>query len=85
MSRLPVRQPDLAELNLVRTENPGEIGVVFLFSPCRPEFGLNLGQSGPRSLHLLLALFDLCLAGYKAVAFTTTGNHQLVRVCNFSP
>ena len=41
---------DLAELDLVRTEDPGEIGVVFLFSPCRPEFGLDLGQASPRGL-----------------------------------
>ena len=75
---------DLAELNLVRAEDPGEIGVVFLFSPCRPEFSLDLGQASPRRLQLVLTLFDLGLARNKAVPFAAAGDDQPIGVFNFS-
>ena len=37
---------NLAELDLVPIEDLGVIGVISLFSPCRPEPDLNLTQLG---------------------------------------
>jgi hypothetical protein len=76
---------DLAELNLVRTEDPGEIALVFLFSPCRPEFSLDLGQPSPRRLQLVLTLFDLGLARNETISLTAAGDNQAVRVFNLPP
>jgi len=76
---------DLAELDLVLAEDPGEIGVVFLFSPCRPEFGLDLGEAGLGCLQLLLTLFDLGLACNETISLTAAGDNQTVRVFKLPP
>ena len=78
------RSLDLAELDLVRTEDPGEIVVIFLFSPCCPEFGLDLGQASPRRLQLLLTLLNLGLARYETISLTAAGDEQQIGVFNFS-
>ena len=75
---------DLAELDLVGAEDLGKVDVVFLFSPCRPEFSLDLGQASPCRLHLLVTLFDLCLTSNEAITLTAAGGNQPVRIFNFS-
>jgi hypothetical protein len=43
-------------IEVLRYEARVSGGVVSLFSPCRAEFDLDLGQAGPRGLNLLLTL-----------------------------